>query len=354
MTPTGKLPREKRRAASAASPEVPEESQLSDEVVATGPTRLLHSVPPSTTTVTEIAVDLLRRGPTLRVMGEDQAHARLLAWTPTQLPPILVDRSTMTVIDGMHRVLAAKLRGEKTITVRFFEGSEAEAFVAAVKANIEHGRPLSLADREHAAERIMALKPEWSDRVIGEKCALSPKTVAGIRRRTTEDVLQLPVRTGRDGRARPLDPVPGRERIAQEMALDPDASLRQIAIKTGTSVGTVRDVRRRLAQGESPLPDRLHRRAEQAEATAIEAGTAPGDCWADDAALASTEEARQFARWMDSSSIRPEDCDQYLNVPPLNRLYAIIAEAQARSGVWARFAVALEGRARKEAARNAE
>ncbi len=167
-----------------------------------------------------VALDQLRRGPLVRVLGEDHAHARLLAWTPQDLPPILVHRSSMTVIDGMHRVMAARLRGDKAIAAHFFEGGDSEAFVAAVRANIEHGKPLSLADREQAAERIMLLHPDWSDRAIGETCALSPKTVAGVRRRATAESPQLPARTGKDGRARPLDPAPGRERIATAMIED--------------------------------------------------------------------------------------------------------------------------------------
>src|SRR5580704_477773 len=205
--------------------------------------------------VSRVEIERLVRGPMVRVDGENQAHARLLASTPQPLPPILVHRSTMMVIDGMHRLLAARLRGDTTIAVRFFEGSDDEAFVVAVQANIAHGMPLSLADRELAAQKIILLQPEWSDRVIGETCALSPKTVAGIRRCATGEGPQLPVRRGRDGRSRPVDPIPSRKRIAAALVADPSASLRRIAGLTGTSVNTVRDVRRRLADNQSPIPD---------------------------------------------------------------------------------------------------
>jgi hypothetical protein len=36
-----------------------------------------------------------------------------------KLPPILVHRATNRIIDGMHRLEAAKLRGDETISVRF-------------------------------------------------------------------------------------------------------------------------------------------------------------------------------------------------------------------------------------------
>lgn len=340
----------------------------------------------ATTSVIYLPIDQIRRGPVIRVMGEDHTHARLLAGTPAQLPPILVERSTMSVIDGMHRLLAARIRGDKTIAVRYFEGSEAEAFVTAVRANIEHGRPLSLADREHAAERIIVLRPEWSDRAISETCGLSPKTIAGIRRRTTAGLPQLAVRTGRDGRVRPIDPVAGRHRIANAIAAEPAASLRQIAERTATSVATVRDVRRRLARGLSPLPDRLQARVDKADGTrrdgpddspegtscpaphpsahpaAEEASvlidlTQPVEAdtdivrpatWASDAAFASTARTRQFVRWFDQLQVELDDWEHYVDAPPLSRLYEVVTEAKARAKAWEQFAEALELRARRQ------
>ncbi len=298
-----------------------------------------------------VAVDELRCGPLVRVMGEDLAYARLLAGVPKELPPVLVQRSSMMVIDGMHRLLAARLRGDRSIAVCFFDGDEAEGFVAAVRANVAHGKYLSLADREHAAERIMGLFPGWSDRVVAETCALSPKTVGAVRRRATGDCPQLPVRLGRDGRARPLDPVGGRERIALAVVDDPGASLRRIADQTGTSTGTVRDVRRRLAEGKDPVPERFRRRVGVGEgADEVAVVERPlGGCWANDAAFASTEEGRQFARWFDSTGVGPEVCERFVHVPALSRVYGIVAEAQARAEAWAKFAAALESRARQEA-----
>ncbi|MDQ6616937.1 MAG: hypothetical protein M3083_19855 [Actinomycetota bacterium] len=72
-------------------------------------------------------------------------------------------------------------------------------------------------------------------------------------------------------------------------------------------------------------------------------------CWANDAACASTEDGSQFASWFDATRLRPEDFERYVSVPPLNRLYAIVTEAQARARAWTQFAAALEMRARQEA-----
>jgi hypothetical protein len=86
--------------------------------------------------------------------GEDLSHARMLAEAEGDLPSVVLHRATMCVIDGMHRLRAAELRGDKTIAVRFFDGDDDAAFVLAVQANIAHGLPLSFADREAAAVRI--------------------------------------------------------------------------------------------------------------------------------------------------------------------------------------------------------
>ncbi|WP_368858328.1 ParB/RepB/Spo0J family partition protein [Nocardia alni] len=62
------------------------------------------------------------------------------------LPPIIVHRESWHVIDGVHRVRAAQLRGDSTILARLFDGGEADAFVLAVTSNTRHGLPLSSAD----------------------------------------------------------------------------------------------------------------------------------------------------------------------------------------------------------------
>jgi len=171
-----------------------------------------------------------------RLNGEDKAHIARLAETETPLPPILVDRRTMRVIDGMHRLMAASLQGRETIDVIFFGGSEADGFLRAVEENIVHGLPLSQADRRAAAVRIIASHPHLSNRAIGHSVGLAAKTVATIRRSESDEIPQPNARVGKDGRVRPLDSGPGRRRAA------------------GISPARVRDVRRRIERGDSPAP----------------------------------------------------------------------------------------------------
>ena len=148
-------------------------------------------------TVVSIPVLALRPADSPRLNGEDKAHIARLAETETSLPPILVDKRTMRVIDGMHRLMAASLQGRETIEVIFFEGSDADVFLRAVQENIAHGLPLSQADRRAAAERIIASHPHLSDRAIGHSVGLASKTVAAIRKRSGDGVPQLDVPSGK-------------------------------------------------------------------------------------------------------------------------------------------------------------
>jgi ParB-like chromosome segregation protein Spo0J len=210
--------------------------------------------PPGRAMAVTVPVLSLRPADSPRLNGEDKAHIARLAETETPLPPILVDRRTMRVIDGMHRLMAASLQGRVSIDVIFFDGSEADVFLQAVQENIAHGLPLSQADRRAAAERIIASHPHMSDRAIGHRVGLAAKTVAAIRKSSSDDIPQSNARLGRDGKVRPLDSGAGRRRAAELLAARPDASLRDVARGAGISPATVLDVRKRLERGQSPVP----------------------------------------------------------------------------------------------------
>jgi DNA-binding CsgD family transcriptional regulator len=179
-------------------------------------------------------------------------HIELIAQLPASLPPILVHRPTMRVIDGMHRLRAAQLKHQTSITARFFDGTSDDAFVLAVRANQAHGLPLTIRDREAAAERIIAAQPHNSDRTIASITGLAPRTVASLRRRVSAP--DHTSRIGRDGRLRPLNIAAGRLLARDAIEQNPRASLREIAAIAGVSPATARDVRERLRRGESPVP----------------------------------------------------------------------------------------------------
>ncbi|GAA4134350.1 ParB/RepB/Spo0J family partition protein [Actinomadura keratinilytica] len=291
-----------------------------------------------------------------RTSGEDAEHVEVLAAAQTELPPIIVHRATMRVIDGLHRLKAAKLRGADRIPVRFFDGDEADAFVVAVKSNISHGLPLSLADRKRAAERIIKSHPQWSDRMVASVTGIAPGTVADIRRRTAGTVPPQTVRIGQDGRARPINGSEGRRLASELIAKNPDLSLRQIARAAGISPETARDVRNRMRRGEDPLPRRrsntvslASRRASHGHGDARRAvRTPPRDRAAiverlkADPALRFTETGRNLLMLLSMHTLKAAEWEEIINnVPP--HCSGIVAQlARDCSQMWSEFAMRVE------------
>src|SRR5947207_233724 len=166
-----------------------------------------EAAPDMRANVVSVPMSELRAADSPRLNGVDANHVRTLAEVEEPLPPICVHHASMRIIDGMHRVGAARLNGREDIEVVFFDGSDEEAFRLAVKANISHGLPLSLAERQAAAGRILRSHPLQSDRSIGATTGLAAKTVAAIRRRISD--APASARIGRDGRGRPLSTAGG-------------------------------------------------------------------------------------------------------------------------------------------------
>lgn len=294
-----------------------------------------------------------------RLAGENVEHARALAESVAILPPILVHRATMRVIDGMHRLRAAEMRNEDEIEVRFFEGDEADAFVAAVQANIAHGLPLSLADRTASAERIIKTHTQWSDRMIASVTGLAANTVGAIRRRATEQTAQLHSRIGRDGRVRPVNSAEGR-RLASDLIINkPPSSLREVSKAAGISPGTVRDVRERLSRGEDPVPLAQHQtknRKDQPkrnrqtslteDKTARQAPIRDSNSLLQmlrkDPSLRFAETGRVLLRLLDTHAIGKEQRDELIdNIPP--HCTGIVAELARRCAeTWQEFAEQLD------------
>jgi ParB-like chromosome segregation protein Spo0J len=189
-----------------------------------------------------------------RTSGENSQHLRALAAVDRELPPIIVHRETMHVIDGAHRLRAAKLRGDLEIPAVFFSGCKADAFVLAVKSNITHGLSLSLNERKAAAKRIIMSHQQWSNRMIASVTGLAPATVAEMRDRCADREATENARIGQDGRVRPVNSAERRRHASELITQRPELSLRQVAQASGISPETVRDVRNRLRRGEDPVP----------------------------------------------------------------------------------------------------
>ncbi|WET81651.1 ParB/RepB/Spo0J family partition protein [Amycolatopsis sp. QT-25] len=205
-------------------------------------------------TVFAVPVDLIYRGDSPRLAGEDGDHVRTLADSDSGFPPIVVHRASMRVIDGMHRLQAAILSGRTTIDVRYFDGDDDAAFLLGVELNVMHGMPLTLGDRTAAARRILVAHPEWSDRMIASSTALATRTVRTIRSRSSGEEAQSNVRVGRDGRVRPVNSAAARRLAGRLLVESPNASLREIARAVGVAPSTVHDVRTRIRSGQDPVP----------------------------------------------------------------------------------------------------
>ena len=279
-----------------------------------------------------------------RLEAQDVEHAQALAHMFDACPPIVVEQDTNVVIDGVHRLLAARLLGQSTIRVRYFAGSHAEAYVEAVRSNIAHGKPLSISEREAAAKKVLTLFSGWSDRKIGEACGLSGKTIGKLRR-TTEDIPQLPRRIGRDGRERPVHAESLRNQIADELIRHPDIQSGDLARKLATSPSTVRDVRRHLQE------DNVDRPNHQQRSTDIDGKTGHSTTpirhrWSSDQAILSSTHGPEVAQWLDRTSILPTEWQRFIDSVPLGRIPELIAAARERSEEWLNFASALDDRGR--------
>jgi ParB-like chromosome segregation protein Spo0J len=293
-----------------------------------------------------------------RLAGEDEGHTRRLAEIETELPPILVHRSTMRVIDGMHRLRAAMADGRQEIRVRFFDGDEDDAFLHAVRENVTHGLPLTLDDRRAAAQRIIATSPNMSDRAIGRNTGLSDKTISAIRERSSAESAQSSKRVGVDGRTRPLNSSEGRRRAVELITARPDASLREVAARAGISVGTAHDVRKRMERGEDPVNSRRSGvRAESSTPDAISGQVMAArraardiadfdprpllESLIQDPAIRQSESGRGMLRWLHAHVVRGADVDQLVEAVPPHRTDCVVSMAEQCAGVWHRIAVRL-------------
>lgn len=290
--------------------------------------------------VQEVSLSLLERGPFLRGAGTDPAHVKLLADAAgsTQLPPILVQKGNYRIVDGMHRIEAARLRGEKSIKARFIDCTDEDAFILAVKSNTLHGLPLSRSDRILGAQHILSWHPDWSDRAVGAATGLSAKTIADLRRRSPEEIQQFSKRVGRDGKRHPLEAADGRRRAAEYMTAQPDASLRQVAREVDVSLGTVQDVRARMRRGMDPAAVGRHRSSRPVATPEAEDAPPPANAtdsrdirhnsrnpsWTEissklknDPSLRYTEGGRKFFRWMTMYAMHAGEWKEFMDaIPP--------------------------------------
>jgi ParB-like chromosome segregation protein Spo0J len=276
--------------------------------------------------------------PWFREDGLNDDHVQRLVALGGRWPPILIHQDTSLVIDGVHRVAAARLLSLEKTAASLFSGDEDEALIEFVRRNVYHGLPLTLRERKRAATRILLARPDWSDRRIAEVCALSPKTVGRLRVTSpdcpAEEIPRLDTRArvGRDNKYRPVNTASVRTRVIEAIKEQPGASLRSVAASVGVSPETVRIVRMNMNRppvaetGTAPVP-RQEARPQQ------------------DLALASSaEEQEGFVAWFNRTSVGEDVCTRWVGLVPLSRAGEAADEARRRAGAWLQFAQALDAR----------
>jgi len=285
-----------------------------------------------------VPVAELTVGSSFRDGGLCAEHIEQLVALGGGWPPILVRRDGATVVDGAHRVAAARRLGLARVEVVWFDGTDEDAFIEFLRRNVSHGLLLTLQERKRAAVRVLRGHRAWSDRRIAEVCGISPKTVARLRGGasdcpTEEDAqLDAAMRVGRDERARPVRRGSVRLRVVEALHAQPDASLRTIAAAVGVSPETVRLVRMNFAALPEP------------RATDDDATTEPA--WQADAALVSAADGADFLAWFDQTAITDDDLVRAA-APPLSRVYELADEARRRADLWLRLARTLEARTKR-------
>jgi len=95
----------------------------------------------------------------------------------------MFDGETYWLVDGFHRYHALKLLGIKEVEIKAKLGTLQEAQVEALRANSDHGKPLTNKDKRNKV--MMALKIEGFDKKtnyeIAKICQLSQPFIAAVR-----------------------------------------------------------------------------------------------------------------------------------------------------------------------------
>jgi hypothetical protein len=100
-------------------------------------------------------------------------------------PPlqIVAADNTFLLVDGYHRLEAAKLAKLKMIRCLVREGDRRYAILLSSKANVRHGLRRTIADKRRAVMKVLADVEwrRWSDRQIARHCRVSPPFVSQLR-----------------------------------------------------------------------------------------------------------------------------------------------------------------------------
>ncbi len=206
-------------------------------------------------------------------------------------PPVMADRATRKLLDGWHRVEAAKRAGVYTIAVQWVDAKEEDLFPLAVKFNLAHGVHLSKEERLKAIIRMM--REGWTHERVAEFLGCSMGLVASAEKaddlRGKLKVHDLP------GAALPM------ETLAEVAKLDYifHEEIAELACDVEAKPGDVRRTVRAIKKGDIESDEEIRRTMTdpeylKARANALPALEADGDWMMTFATLVDRMETRQL------------------------------------------------------------
>jgi len=143
-------------------------------------------------------------------------------------PPVSVcfDGTDRWLLDGFHRVYAARKAGLTSIQAKVWKGNRDDALWMSLAANKAHGLRRTNEDKVRAVTVALAAKPQRSDSAIAEHVGVSHTMVAKYRQElpATCTGCKSEVRTGRDGRTIHTANIGKAVRTQSEPSSDADAT----------------------------------------------------------------------------------------------------------------------------------
>ena len=113
-------------------------------------------------------------------------------------PPVAVFQieGKNALVDGFHRVAAAKRSGRKSIASILRQGTRGDAIKFAITANTSHGLRFTNEDKRRAVNLAMKAFPESTDRELAKLCAVSQPFVSKLRKPVITVITPEPTEAG--------------------------------------------------------------------------------------------------------------------------------------------------------------
>lgn len=139
----------------------------------------------------EIPIDTIDVSAQVRDINEDVVKEYAEAMEKgDKFPPVEVmqaeddDDALLTppvLVDGRHRLEAAKHNGNDTIKCKVKRGTMQDARLAAAGCNATHGLRRTNEDKRRAVEVVLEIQDNWTDSRIAMHCGVSPTFVGKVR-----------------------------------------------------------------------------------------------------------------------------------------------------------------------------